>query len=303
MNSETSIYFDYVYKQAMHEHHKCVTYEPSKQLSFHGEIFGSPFGMKLVQLGSFLGLGIKGLRDSKSFRTELRRFERKCLLTGAYRLRIISITPMSFLEKLGYSPIERYTMRINLSLGEKLFMNLQGRCRTAVRKANKLGIESWISNRYEDFASFYDLYNETMKKTNASYFTKAFLSDVLGHWLPKGKAFLCFSGMPDDLPNSTAAIIILGDSVYYWLGGTSKKRRTNNASNLLHWKIIEWAQTKGLSWYDLNGLTLEENRPTSSVSKFKMSFNGDIIRIHAYEKILGRIRNSTFSLAKHLLRS
>jgi len=63
---------------------------------------------------------------------------------------------------------------------------------------------------------------------------------------------------------------------------SQKDTLTGNASKLLHWEAIKYAKDNTLKEYDLGGVFLDTNHPAYSISKFKMSLGGDLVKRYNY---------------------
>jgi len=74
------------------------------------------------------------------------------------------------------------------------------------------------------------------------------------------------------------------------------------ASKLLHWIAIEKAQDEGYKQFDFGGLTLDPNSHFYGVSKFKLSFGGQITNRYSYIKDYSKILRA-YRFAHRFLRT
>lgn len=72
-----------------------------------------------------------------------------------------------------------------------------------------------------------------------------------------------------------------GDTAVYLLGAANEAGLKSNASYLLQWRVIEYAQERGCNWYDLGGIDPEGN---PDVYRFKARIGGvDVCAPGPYE--------------------
>lgn len=72
-----------------------------------------------------------------------------------------------------------------------------------------------------------------------------------------------------------------GDTAVYLLGAANEAGNKSNASYLLQWRVIEYAQERGCNWYDLGGIDPEGN---PDVYRFKARIGGvDVCAPGPYE--------------------
>jgi lipid II:glycine glycyltransferase (peptidoglycan interpeptide bridge formation enzyme) len=63
--------------------------------------------------------------------------------------------------------------------------------------------------------------------------------------------------------------------VYYWDGASFQAHYRLAANNLLHWHLIEWGASNGMTQYDMLGANI------TSIASFKQSFGGEL-RTYTY---------------------
>jgi lipid II:glycine glycyltransferase (peptidoglycan interpeptide bridge formation enzyme) len=81
----------------------------------------------------------------------------------------------------------------------------------------------------------------------------------------------------------------VGDTAIYLLGAANSKGRDLRASYLLHWAVIEYAQTVGNIYYDLGGIDQQQN---PGVFRFKQGLNGRAVTdVGPYECAPGGLRS------------
>lgn len=68
---------------------------------------------------------------------------------------------------------------------------------------------------------------------------------------------------------------------------------TGALMRFFHWRLISLYKRQGYKWYDFGGINLDKNSPAYGITKFKLSFGGDVFDEKNYtlvrENLLGRI--------------
>jgi serine/alanine adding enzyme len=158
---------------------------------------------------------------------------------------------------------------------DALWSGMEGRSRTAIRKARTLGYEAAIRPaRPADVHSgspFRTLYEQTMSRVGSlagyvfgdAYYAK--LLDGLGPCL-----LVTEVRDPGGTVCATALMMRHFDRVHYHLAGSAPEGTRHGANNLLLWTVIEWATRTGARLLHLGGGVRGED----SLFKFKRSFGG-----------------------------
>lgn len=74
-------------------------------------------------------------------------------------------------------------------------------------------------------------------------------------------------------PVCTIICSAMGDTGIYFFGATANEGLKTNASNLLHWRMIQWLKENGYRWYDLGGINPKESPGTY---QFKRGLAGSL---------------------------
>ncbi|MEV0155927.1 GNAT family N-acetyltransferase [Micromonospora sp. NPDC050686] len=152
---------------------------------------------------------------------------------------------------------------------------MAGRCRTAVRKALRSGLEASIRRADGDdltaASSFRTLYERTMERVGSDpryVFPDRYYR--LLH-LDLGKSLLVAEVHdPDGVVVASALFMRHGDRMHYHLAGSDVSAARSGANNLLLWTVFEWAAGHGCATVHLGGGV----RPDDSLFQFKKSFGG-----------------------------
>jgi hypothetical protein len=162
--------------------------------------------------------------------------------------------------------------------------------RRNLAKAEKADISITRSVAVEDFDRFDRIFLELAKlkdfKTNQDvHFFKAVQPDIP----PDQKLVLHLAWHGQELVAGHLGSFV-GDAAIYLLGAANSKGRDLRASYLLHWTVIQHAQSAGNIYYDLGGIDQEQN---PGVFRFKQGLNGRaVVDVGPYEYTPGNFRKS-----------
>jgi hypothetical protein len=220
------------------------------------------------------GVGYGGPLVRKSqYRVVIEQLDFWCRRLGADYVEFRALARLSpaTLNGRHYTVQELQTVVLPLSQGsQNLWSNLKGVCRKAIRKAWKENVKVEEATDKSFLDVYYAMAADTYRKSNRlppysirDYSTvwdilrpvsriKVLLAKYEGQ-VVAGVIFLCF-----------------GDKVYGWDGASFPAYYELNSNNLLHWTLIEWAASNGLTQYDMMGANIP------SIARFKMSFGGKL---------------------------
>lgn len=158
---------------------------------------------------------------------------------------------------------------------DALWDGMEGRSRTAIRKARGLGYTATVrpagAADLHGGSSFRILYEQTMRRvgSTAGYlFDDAYYAKLLDGLGPS----LLLAEVVGEAGGVGAAALILRhrDRVHYHLAGSDPEAARHGANNLLLWTVLNWAAGTGARLVHLGGgLRAEDN-----LFKFKRSFGG-----------------------------
>lgn len=183
------------------------------------------------------------------------------------------------------------TIFINMDTKDNLFIQMDSKNRNMIRKAikNNVIIKHDKGKYINDFIN---IYNETMKRDNASpfyYFPKAYYQYIKNSMSNEVEYFYAFKNNV----MIAASIFFYSDKfMHYHLSANLLEYRKYAPTNLLIYTAANWGREKGLKQLHLGGgLNLDD-----SLFHFKKQFNkegkinfyigGNIFDIDIYEKLL-----------------
>lgn len=187
------------------------------------------------------------------------------LKVGALRINRVSENERIF---------NRHTFVIDLNLSEEsLYQNLTSDYRRKIRKARDSGAEVEISTNvsHEYLAGFLNRY-VGMANDRGLYTPKLV---ILQNMANDGNLFMCTVSVGCELI-SQVLIFKVGDKAIF-LYGVGSKKNNDGSGQFLHWEIIKFLKSIGISCYDLGGvpnLNIE-----NGIYRFKKGFGGELVNL------------------------
>jgi hypothetical protein len=153
------------------------------------------------------------------------------------------------LEHIGHS----IGWRVGGRSPDEIVEGLDTHHRRIVRKARRAGIEVTVEEQPADLAAFVSLYEETMRRRDASAFY--FFPDAYWRQLaaPLGKLLVRADAHVDD--EVVASILCLASPplLHYHLGASSERGQALGANHLLFVETAAWAAAHGVDRFHLGG--------------------------------------------------
>ncbi|MFD1613965.1 GNAT family N-acetyltransferase [Gelatiniphilus marinus] len=172
---------------------------------------------------------------------------------------------------------------------ETQWSNLKQKVRTNCRKAISNNLTSNIVYKNienADIERFYNIYISTMKRVNANtdyYYSLDYFKNITR--LSKDKIVYVFI-YKDDLPISTELILIAGDTLYSYLGGTLMDYFNLRPNDFLKVEVMKWARANNFEYYNLGG----GREDLDNLYRYKKSFfpNDEDIIFYTGRKIVNK---------------
>jgi lipid II:glycine glycyltransferase (peptidoglycan interpeptide bridge formation enzyme) len=207
-----------------------------------------------------------------------------------------------------YGRLPQQTLIIDLSHSpDVLKKQMHEKCRYNIGLAERKGVDIVIDNTYINMyiSDFLSLLHQTAKRNNFSIPSDSHLR-ALCNLRNKIQTYLALAKF-DGRIIAGALLLYAGDTVTYLHGGFDYNFRHLMASNLLHWRAIEWAKRQGAHYYDFWGVApiawastsdTEAGSLTSAgpskqnewagITRFKLGFGGEIIEYQQAKSIVFR---------------
>lgn len=167
--------------------------------------------------------------------------------------------------------INKHTHLLNLDKSlDELWKNFEGRCRTAVRKAQKSGIEVKFVTEIDCIAEYYAILTDVYNRQEQIYpHSLDFFVEIFKKYNGKDLYMLVAEHGGKVI---AGGIFLMGTDTVYYLNGASIKEFNNlGVNNLIQWISISHAHALGRKQYDFVGS--DQDR----FGTFKKSFGGVLI--------------------------
>jgi hypothetical protein len=162
----------------------------------------------------------------------------------------------------------RKSVYVDLRLTEEqIWDNVEGRARTAIRKAKKLGVQVHISNEVKDIVKFSKIYAAEMERKKAPkhyLFGEPFVGELFNTLA--GKIKLIWAGVDDIFISGGIFVYDMDETVHYYLMATNYDYFQYQANNLILYEAMLYFKKKGARIFDLQG-------GREGVYNFKKSFS------------------------------
>lgn len=181
-------------------------------------------------------------------------------------------------ENAGYRHFTRHTHILDLSHGlDRIWENMKGRARTAIRKSDKSGVRVYISEENDTMVKYYELSTELYKRQHkVPPNSPGFYSDICFGNL-KTNSNLVVAAL-DDVIIACAIIVVYKETVYYLDAVSDRNYNKYCANSGLQWFIIKWACENNFKYYDFVGSDFPW------IASFKESFGGELMEYSLLEK-------------------
>jgi CelD/BcsL family acetyltransferase involved in cellulose biosynthesis len=226
-------------------------------------VAASPF---VLEDSPYCGIAIDVLEASYALDALLRT----CRKSRIHFIRLVQSETIASSAIAKARCVERQTHRLALTVSkEELWKGLEGRCRTAVRKAEKSGVEVTLEEGSDWITPFYamlrDLYvAQGLGTPNPVQFYYEIWSEYANLGL------LAVMARLDGKLIAGALVGIDAARAYYLSGASDPAFNPLAPNNLIQWRIIEALHARGVPAYDFVGSDIPR------LAKFKASFGGTL---------------------------
>jgi hypothetical protein len=160
---------------------------------------------------------------------------------------------------------------------EALWKGLEGRARTAVKKALKNNVtvrEAEKNNKGLD--EYYRLHCETYNRTGVPPHPKAYFTHIWNNFYNKSYSQIFFAEH-NGIIVAAENFGIYKNNVIYWTGAASERGLELEANSLIQWNAIQWMVGRGCKWYETGEAFphIREGK-LKGLNDFKKSFGGEL---------------------------
>lgn len=174
----------------------------------------------------------------------------------------------------------QHTLLLNLQKTEQeLLSGMHEKTRYNIGLAQRRGLKIRFSSLPEDFENLWFLFEKTAGRGEFRLHEKTYYRNLLTV-LSKGqqaRAFLAFVFF-EDKPITANIMVDCFKTRTYLHGASDHDYRQHMAPFLLHWKLIQDAKEKKITWYDWHGIAPEGaiDHPWQGITRFKKGFGGQV---------------------------
>jgi hypothetical protein len=136
---------------------------------------------------------------------------------------------------------------------DEIAEGLDGHHRRAVRKARRAGIEVTVEERPRDLTAFVSLYEETMRRLDATpfyFFAEEYWVQLAG---PLGDLLVRADALTDGEVVASIVCFASPPLLHYHLGASSERGQGLGANHLLFVETASWAAAHGFERFHLGG--------------------------------------------------
>jgi hypothetical protein len=182
---------------------------------------------------------------------------------------------------------------------DAVWERMEGRARTAVRKAEKSGVtvrEAGAADR----GLYYRLHRETYSRTGTPPHAEAYFAAIWDKFLGHGLARIWVAEI-DGEPVAAENFGVCKQAAIYWTGASSAKGLETEANSLLQWTAMQWMIESGVQWYE-TGEAFPQSRggKTKGLNDFKKSFGGGLYPFYKGRLPIGTLWERVYRCARSL---
>jgi len=190
--------------------------------------------------------------------------------------------PWKKIDNVNESSSVFYTIMIDLTISkEKLWENLHKKCRSDIKRSNKLGVRIEQTKSVDDIQKFYAICELISKEKGFKFGSSLqLMSNLLINENDKDVESVLFIAKHEGNLCGGAFILRCGESVHYLWGAVNRVYSQLCVGEALQWHVIEWATSKNCKKYDLGGISAQQD---GGVDKFKKKLGGTVIACHGLD--------------------
>jgi lipid II:glycine glycyltransferase (peptidoglycan interpeptide bridge formation enzyme) len=164
----------------------------------------------------------------------------------------------------------RKTVYMDIKNKDRIWENINSKCRNKIRKAKKNGINVVLDEKGNTVENFKNIYNSTMDRHNASdyyYFNEFFFNDAINYL--KNRVIIANAYYRNKIIASSL-ILRFNKYLHYHFSGVLEGYMKLAAVNLLIYEVAKWGSENGYEIFHLGGGYESGN---DFLYKFKKSFS------------------------------
>ncbi len=187
------------------------------------------------------------------------------------------INPLIYLG-VENTPSQTYLIDLNQTT-DSIWNNMDGYCRTHIRKAEKTGYTVRQAAVENDLETYYQLHCRTYHRTGVTPHPYAYFEAIWKDFVSSGKSVVFFAELEGKVVAADNEAVYK-KAVSGWTAAGEGKA-TTGVNNLLHWTAIKWAKENDMQLYESGeGFPGELDGKRKGLTDFKKSFGGDLFPLY-----------------------
>jgi len=199
-------------------------------------------------------------------------------------------------ETSGYYSIPFRTILVDLTRPlEQVWASLKKQARWGVRKAERMGVEVSVADRWEEWMEYYNLHVSHSRAKHYSTDPYSFFKEMFR--LRSDRTSQLFVAKHGKQIIAGSLFLVYKKNMVFLQNASSEAFQSYNPNNLIQWRSMEWGKENGVSTYDLNGLPWEKTPYLRGIYKYKKRWDGSIKPQYYY------MNNKVLRSGVHLVRT
>ena len=236
-------------------------------------IFESPYGGPIIITEE----------EDQTIDLMIKKLQRKLLLSSITVIAppFVDISPF---VRNGFKNVDKETMVLKLNETEEvLFDQMHQMKRRNIRKAIKNNIQI-IHKDASGLDEYHSMLVSTYKRLNLSPPQPIeYYKDVFRNLESKKRIILSIAYL-DEQPIACGFFLVYNGTVIFWQGASYQEYMKFGANDLIHWNIIQFAKSSGLSYYNLLHFHDDKGVELESLKRFKEGFGARSTAYHMLVK-------------------
>ncbi len=195
---------------------------------------------------------------------------------------ISSCSSLEIESNYTHNNLGTYVLNLHQDLST-IWTNFKKQNRNEIRYAEKMGVVIDQSENLDDFETWWSIYEETAKRGGFILQKYSLVRELFER---KDLSRLFIARVDNKIVSG--AFLLINKWPFWWIGGSLSNYWKFKPNNLLHWKIIEWAQEKKYPFYDMGGASKDANYGPNN---FKKQFGGEYKECCKYTIILNNFQS------------
>lgn len=183
------------------------------------------------------------------------------------------------------------TSILDLTLSEEIILNnMRQQTRYEIRRADKLGIEVFMTSNIDDLHKFHKIQLETASRQGFIPPSQGFIEAQLEVF---GSDLKIYQAKKDGKLLAMALIVTYGAEADYYEGASTPDGRNLPGAYAIQWQVIKDAKSAGLTRYNLWGIAPggSKKHRYSGVTTFKHGFGGeDVAFVPAHDLVVNKAK-------------